>query len=286
MIRIPILSVSGESLPVAWEKAMLLCYMRGMEIATQYDKEGDPLSRDCTMTITVENPFRQPRMHLNIPCGPAELEIYRQEVVLGIHDHWIGEHVEDTFWEYTYHDLIKDQIEPAITRLADCLYTRRANIGLWIPEIHCEINDPPCLQRIWLRAFLEVDVVWLEMHTYWRSRDAYKAWMMNAYALTSLQSYLAALLQLKLKVDGVEIPVCCGQYMDHSDSFHIYGSYMDDSLIKEIKKFGRKGIELRTVDTSKDPWMAMTNDTTAKLLKNPDFMRNDLKISETQEAKQ
>ncbi len=49
------------------------------------------------------------------------------------------------------------------------------------------------------------------MHTYWRSRDAYAAAPMNMWALTNLQKIIADKL-------GVE----AGQYVDTSESFHVY----------------------------------------------------------------
>ena len=49
------------------------------------------------------------------------------------------------------------------------------------------------------------------MHTFWRSRDAYSAAPMNMWALTNLQKIIAD------KV-GVEV----GQYVDTSESFHVY----------------------------------------------------------------
>ena len=47
--NIPTLSVSGKNLPEAWEKAVLACWQNGVAIKTEYDKPGDPPSRDCTM---------------------------------------------------------------------------------------------------------------------------------------------------------------------------------------------------------------------------------------------
>ena len=39
---------------------------------------------------SVEDPFAEPRIHRAFPGGLEDLEIYRQEVVDGVHDHWIA----------------------------------------------------------------------------------------------------------------------------------------------------------------------------------------------------
>ena len=86
---VPTINVNANCLPEAWEKAVVAVWEQGLAIKTQYDKLGDPPSKDATVMITVANPFNEPRIHKNFPGGPEELESYRQEVVAGIHDHWI-----------------------------------------------------------------------------------------------------------------------------------------------------------------------------------------------------
>ena len=99
---IPTLTITADNLPEAWEKAVLAVWNQGIEIKTQYDKPDDPPSKDATVMITVANPFNEPRIHKNFPGGPEELEVYRQEVVDGIHDHWIDPAAGK--WTYTYHE--------------------------------------------------------------------------------------------------------------------------------------------------------------------------------------
>jgi thymidylate synthase len=61
------------------------------------------------------------------------------------------------------------------------------------------------------------------MNTHWRSRDAYKAAYMNAFALTDLQRVMAEKI-------GAQTgrPVRVGRYADLIDSFHVYGSYFEE----------------------------------------------------------
>ncbi len=166
---IPVISITADCLPEAWEKAVLAVWDKGLEVKTQYDKPEDPPSKDATVVITVTDPFREPRIHKNFPGGPEELEAYRQEVVSGIHDHWIDPAAGK--WTYTYHQRLfaylpmediqdatsarpfkkVNQIQYIIDYLAETGHSRRAQAITWIPTADPETEHPPCLQRIWCR---------------------------------------------------------------------------------------------------------------------------------------
>ncbi len=248
--RIPVLSVAGRTVPEAWEKAVLAVWDEGVEVRTEYDRPEDPPSLDATVMVKVGEPLAEPRIHKNFPGGPADLEVYRQEVVEGIHDHWIDP--REGKWTYTYHqrlfayrpllDLLNpdegpqfpplDQLEYMVEKLADVPYTRRAQAITWIPHCDPGTEDPPCLQRVWARLLPDPDGGHvLNLNTHWRSRDLYKAWFMNVYALTDLQRLMAQRLEERLGK-----PVRPGRYVDVSDSLHIYGSYRDEELEAEIDK--------------------------------------------------
>ena len=239
--NIPTLAVSGKTLPEAWEKAVLACWNQGAAIRTEYDKPGDPPSRDCTMLWTVEDPFAEPRIHRAFPGGLEDLEVYRQEVVEGVHDHWICP--DEGKWTYTYHKRLFaydiegqtiDQIAAVVDRLARTGHTRRAQAITWNPKLDGPTEDPPCLQRLWFRVLEdERGTPVLNMNAHWRSRDAYKAAYMNVFALTDLQRLVAARIAEKT---GRAVRV--GRYADLVDSFHIYGSYFSEfeGFLKMVEK--------------------------------------------------
>jgi len=229
--RIPTLCVTGQTLPEAWEKAVLACWEQGAAVRTEYDKTGDPPSRDCTMMWVVEEPFQEPRLHRAFPGGLEDLEVYRQEVVDGVHDHWIAP--EEGKWTYTYHKRLFayeiegetiDQIDHIIDKLSRTGHSRRAQAITWNPRLDIPTDDPPCLQRVWCRLLAgDGGELVLNMNTHWRSRDAYKAAFMNAFALTDLQRQIAG------EIAGrVGRTVRVGRYADISDSFHVYGSYFGE----------------------------------------------------------
>ena len=248
--NIPVLKVEGKTLPEVWEKSLLEVWQKGIAIKTQYDRPNDPPSRDATMVMVINEPFSEPRIHRALPTGLDELEIYRQEVVLGVHDHWIGSHG----WSYSYHDRffnyeIKggnlNQIAAAIENLVDCTYTRRAQAITWNPELDARHHEPPCLQRIWLRILEDPkEGLILNMNTHWRSRDAYKAAFMNIFALTDLQRAIAEDTSEKI---GGQVKV--GRYVDIADSYHIYGSYFNQfkGFLETLEK---KTFEQRTYTSS------------------------------------
>lgn len=228
---IPVLLVQGKTIPEVWEKAVLEAWKKGVDIKTEYDKKDEPPSKDCTMVMVVEKPMAEPRIHRAFPGGLEDLEVYRQEVVLGIHDHWISP--EEGKWTYTYHKRlfqyeiegkVIDQINYMISKLAKTPHSRRAQAITWNSKLDPFTDDPPCLQRIWCRIVEAADgALSLNMNSHWRSRDAYKASFMNIFALTDLQSDLAKKISESLKRD-----IGIGRYVDITDSFHIYGSYMDE----------------------------------------------------------
>jgi len=70
----------------------------------------------------------------------------------------------------------------------------------------------------------------LRMNTHWRSRDAYRAAYMNLFGLTELQKYIAD--EISKKIDK---KIFIGPYMDITDSYHIYGSNIDDFQSRFLK---------------------------------------------------
>jgi len=266
--NIPVISVSGETLPQAWEKAVLAIWEHGINIKTEYDKKEDPPSKDATGIITVIDPFAQPRIHKNLPGGLEDLEIYKQEVILGIHDHWINP--ENGKWSYTYHQRLENykeeinQINYIIEKLSQKPFTRRAQAITWMPWCDSQSDDPPCLQRIWCRVTKNnKGEPILNMNTHWRSRDLYKAWFMNAFAFTELQKIIARKLNVKV-----------GRYVDISDSLHIYGSYFEE-IKPEIAKMKTSDYHQRSWNSLKRFIQKIFHETRKKLRDNPDFMFNN-----------
>jgi len=284
MSNIPVISIDAGCLPEAWEAAVLAVWDDGIEIKTAYDKPGDPPSKDATVMITVAEPFAEPRIHKNFPGGPEELESYRQEVVDGIHDHWIDPAAGK--WTYTYHErlfayspvedirnpkspkpFIKiNQIQYIIDSLAETTFSRRSQAITWMPTADVKTDDPPCLQRIWCRLIENsTDGFCLNMNTHWRSRDLYKAWFMNAYAMTDLQKIIAEKISAKIKK-----PVTIGRYVDITDSLHIYGSYFRDAAA-EVEKMRDGDFKKRAWHSDNPAFAMMTAEAREKLAKDPDW---------------
>ncbi|MCK4436898.1 hypothetical protein KAU86_03010 [bacterium] len=234
-VSIPVIKVEGRTVPEVWEKAVLATWEKGLAIRTEYDREGDPPSRDCTMIMVIQEPMAEPRIHRAFPGGLEDLEVYRQEVINGVHDHWIKP--DEGKWTYTYHQrLFKyemegkkiDQINYIIDKLAKIPYSRRAQAITWNVQSDPPASDPPCLQRLFFRISRRADgKAILNMNSHWRSRDGYKAAFMNLFVFTDMQRILAEKLGEKLREE-----VLVGRHVDITDSFHIYGSYY-----QEFKKF-------------------------------------------------
>jgi thymidylate synthase len=188
----------AQTIPEAWAKAVEKVFIEGRRVATAYDKKGDLPSIEATSTILVHDPFAEPRISKRVPCGLEELEIYRLEVTHGVHDHWIGS--SPTAWTYTYHDRLFnyivphrgaiDQMESVYNSICEDVFIegRRYQAITWVPEIDRNEEHCPCLQRLFFRiAKKDEDSYYLNMHSDWRSRDLWGAWLMNVHALTELQ---------------------------------------------------------------------------------------------------
>jgi thymidylate synthase len=247
-LTLPIVQVTADTLPEAWEKAVLQTWAEGTNIPTQYDKPTDPASRDATAIIVITNPMAEPRIHRAFPGGIVELEAYRQEVVDGIHDHWVNP--AEGKWEYTYHERLAtykvpgieqpvNQLDYIVKALTEAPHTRRAQAIMWKPWEDAGIHDPACLQRLWFRVFGDE----LVLNVHMRSNDAFKAAFMNMYAFTDLQRLVAERVS-----KGLGRQIIVGQYTHIADSFHIYGAYFTE-FEGFIKTLSARTMEERTYRT-------------------------------------
>lgn len=248
--------VVAETLPEAFEKAMVQTWENGARFKTQYDQEerGDPLSRDVTAMINITDPMKEPRIHRAIIGGIDSLELYRSELVLGCHDYFMDDLNNPNRWQYTYfqrlfeYDVIKpvppnstdgifpamgsfmvdriNQIQKCIEMLKECGYTRRAQAVTWQAWKDLGIHDPACLQRLWMR----IEDGKLNMNVHFRSNDLTRAWLYNIWGFTELQAYIAQ-----------QVGVGVGSMCWIADSLHQYGSNFEQvrGLLKmmETRKF-------------------------------------------------
>lgn len=273
--NIPVLITRGKNLPEAWENSLILLQSRGINVETKYDNPGDPPSKDSTMIIIAEEPFAEPRIHRCFPGGLEDLEIYKQEVINGIHDHWI-DYEDPKKWKYSYHERlfaydnetgITDQVNNhIIPDLIKMWHSRKAQATTWRPWFDGSISGSPCLQRVWFRLLPnDAEQMVLTMHTYWRSRDAFKAAFMNMFVLTYLQKYIAEKVSI-----GLDQEILLGRYVDTSDSYHIYGKDFPELDSLFLPSLESRTFEERTWATEfAEP---IFEEIRAKLKQDPDFM--------------
>jgi thymidylate synthase len=232
MNGIPVLQVEGDCIARAWENSLIALHQKGCDLHTQYDKPGDPPSKDATMVIVISDPLNEPMIHRDFPGGFEDLQEYTMEVCEGIKDHLVrnADNAADTRWEYTYHQRLFaysvpslkpfDQIELICQKLAETSYTRRAQAITWKVWEDNDCYDPACLQSLWCRITEEAGERVLSMNVRFRSNDAYKAAFMNIFALVQLQQKIARRIT---ELSGQLVRI--GRYCHMADSYHIYGSY-------------------------------------------------------------
>ena len=254
--NIPVLFVEGNCLAEAWEKSLIEVYNKGCDIKTEYDKPEDPPSKDSTITIVINDPLAEPMIHKDIPGGLEDLQEYVLEVIDGIKDHLVRSSAadqEDTRWEYTYHQRlfeysipgikeIYDQIELLSEKLSKTPHSRRAQAITWKVWDDNFCNDPACLQSIWCRLLQDSEDTWyLNTNVRFRSNDAYKAAFMNMFALIQLQLKIAERVSTQT---GKEIKL--GRYVHQADSYHIYGSYLQEFEQRFIQALETRTFEERS----------------------------------------
>jgi thymidylate synthase len=254
MNGIPVLFARGDCIARAWENSLLELYRQGGDVSTQYDKPGDPASKDATMTVVVEQPLSEPMIHRDMPGGFEELQEYVMEVCDGIKDHCVRDpdNPDDTRWEYTYHQRLFDydvptvgpidQIEGVCQRLAETPYTRRAQAVTWKVWEDQDCYDPACLQSVWCRITEQSGRQVLSMNVRFRSNDAYKAAFMNMFALVELQRRIAGRVA---ELSGR--PVDVGRYCHMADSYHIYGSNLAEFQGRFLGAVEKRTFEQRTI---------------------------------------
>ena len=274
MNNIPVLHVTGNSLAIAYEQALLKLYKEGTRFPTQYDKPGDPLSLDCTMNITILDPESDPMIHLAFPGGIENLKEYVLELK-GYKDHWVKNMNDpgDTRWEYTYHGRLKnygswtelieedgkkvrhsvgfkvDQIENVIQKLVDQPFTRQAQMITWMPNHDLSVYDPPCLQSLWYRIMEDDEgVQWLNCNIRFRSNDAWGASFMNMFGFIRFNREVIA--------DEIERrsgkKVNLGRLNWQADSYHIYGKDIEQATSMLFDRIGSLGIGERTMNFGDD----------------------------------
>ncbi len=254
MKGIPVLYVEGDGIARAWERSLIALHERGGSISTQYDKPGDPPSKDATLVMLIEDPLAEPMIHLDFPGGPEDLQEYVMEVLDGIKDHLVRDpdDASDTHWEYTYHQRlfaytvpgrkeVYDQVEALCRKLAEAPHTRRAQAVTWKVWEDTACYDPACLQSIWCRVQDQDGERVLSMNVRFRSNDAYKAAFMNIFALVQLQRRIAARVA---EVSGQ--PVSVGRYVHMVDSYHLYGSYFGEFEQRFLRSLKTRSFEQRT----------------------------------------
>jgi thymidylate synthase len=254
MNGIPVLHVEADCIARAWEESLLLLYKCGGDVKTQYDKLGDPPSKDATMLITIHDPLKEPMIHKDFPGGPEDLQEYVMEVCEGIKDHLVRDTRDpgDTRWEYTYHQRLFayqvptlhtfDQIETLCGKLAKTPYTRRAQAVTWKVWEDNDCYDPACMQSIWCRITEEDGQPFLSMNVRFRSNDAYKAAFMNIFALVQLQQKIANRVS---ELSGRTVNV--GRYCHLADSYHLYGSYFQEFESRFLTAIEKRSFEQRTM---------------------------------------
>ena len=285
MLNIPVITVSERSLAMAFEKALVELYNRGIRFKTQYDKPGDPESIDCTINLTIEEPESEPMIHMAFPGGIEDLKEYVLELK-GFKDHWVKNMNDpaDTRWEYTYHGRLEkygtwkesgpggsgikgffniNQIEAVIDKLCKQPFTRQAQMITWMPNIDLDCFDPPCLQSLWYRILEDSEgIYWLNCNIRFRSNDAWGASFMNMFGFIQFNREIVAAEIARRTGKTVKL----GRLNWQADSYHIYGKDIEQARVRLFERIDSLKLEERTFNFSDDFIKEMYDDAETRIL--------------------
>ncbi len=248
--HLPIMFIEAETCGEAWEEALKVVWLNGIEIKHHYP---DKLSREASVLINISNPLKEPRfskkdyicvtMFLTGPDKkkPYSEKQYVKDIIYGDMDFRVLEGLES----YTYHErmfrwgliqaqhqkILKDKNKPIIKIFDSIKNEFKADEGIDQIEMLIEkANKEPNsrkLQVITWEPYKDLIIsgtpclqrIWIRIikekymvfETHWRSRDLFKAWGANVLGFTEFANWLAGKLNLELV-----------QYVDFSNSLHIY----------------------------------------------------------------
>lgn len=250
---LPVEKIEANTCAEGWIKSIKFIHYSGVKSYNHYEKEP---SKEATVIINIKNPLLEPRLHPADLFGYQSIKksTYIDEITNGSMDSYI-----ETAWDYTYHDrifawgkhwdkyensgkyfisLVKqkenkedfdcnqdgfNQFEKLLEIMDTEEISRKLQMTTWIPSIDLDNKiSSPCLQRIFFRILTdEKGEKNLIMNTHWRSRDLFRAWEANCYALCELGLIIA-------KKKGYHFV----EYNDISDCLHIY--FKDVQAIEDI----------------------------------------------------
>lgn len=254
---IPAIFVEADNLAEATYKSIIACHDYGARVETPKQREGMTLGYDANMTVYVKNPNAEPKIFSpSIIDDSRGVMQYILEVTHGIHNHWKKSKEHPDRWGYTYNERFVDQL-PFVFQRIESDWKGKMNqwgegvgrpsgrdyqFAIWRAEedIIIEQEDPPCWQSGQVRLGLnETGEIVMSYMTHWRSRDLFKAWNENNIAQVELMK------NFRDKISSVlSIPIKLGSYVDHCDSLHLYGAYIDkDQLEEQISMFKESDYE-------------------------------------------
>lgn len=224
----PILNVSGESMPEAWENSVKVLNSAGV-VYKRDDPDDNGPQLAAMMTIEIRNPDADPFTHLMGGTNAVDVPLldYYYEM-MGAKNSWVKNFSDPmaTEWDYLYNLCLTgypdretgkpiNQIDWATSRIIKRPSSRRTNLITWHPPRDTKAKDTPCLQRIWFEVIPGEEKDLLDMHYSFRSRNVLNAAFGNMQGLYMLACHIR---------DRAEVATGRGldlRMVDTTDTYHV-----------------------------------------------------------------
>lgn len=253
--------ITADTLPHAYHQALLELSENSQIVECP---DYNQLQKECSMTVVVLEPLKEPRISRLMIGGHHEMQQYVMEILDGILDFKIA---DGTCWEYTYHDRYVRQLPFIYNELRRNPLSRRAIMNIRDFDIDTSNEDPACMQSI--QFFIRDNR--LHAKILFRSNDLPEAFFFNAFALIRLQEKVAAEL-------GVEV----GTYTHRSNSMHCYEK--DFKLLDSFVAGIRTKREDELTHSYEDFYMGLMEEEIPSIFRQVEKLRDNMNASATKDT--
>lgn len=204
----PIVLVESSDFNEAWYKILCNILLYGKQVPKDTESDVDTLDSAVSVSIYGKGVLQMymGTLHSQAPMKDRNaLQNYVNQFIPGT-DEYETAALEQP---YTYGSRLKEQVDEHMQQDNVRPFNRKVLMSTWDERSDTGADNPPCLISLQIR---ELAMKTCEVHTYWRSHDAFGAWQWNMVAIVNMVN--------KLVCEPLGLTMV--KLTDFSASMHIY----------------------------------------------------------------